>query len=73
MYDARKSETGISQQRWREGVLIIDHEALVVIGRSSRVRDSNAAQRRAAARNTICRRGIKRRFKITEFPEYNGF
>ena len=54
-------------------MLIIDHQALVVISREPGVCDSGTSQRRPAARNAIDSGSIKVRLKITEFPEYNGF
>src|ERR1700721_106929 len=70
---ARKSESGVGEQRRRESMLIVDHNALVVIGREPGVCDSNAAEGRPAARDTVSLGSIKICLKITELPEHNGF
>ena len=54
-------------------MLIVDHEALVVIGGEPGVCDSSASERCAAARDAIGRGSIKVRLKVAEFPEYNRF
>ncbi len=52
-------------------MLIIGHQALVVIGRKSRIGDSNSAKRVTTTGNAVRSGSIERRLKISEFPEYD--
>src|ERR1700678_2911824 len=54
-------------------MLIIGHQALVVIGRESGVCDSRATERCPAACDTVGRGSIKIRLEVTEFTEHNSF